>query len=82
MTAFEREQELQLIKNMKRWPGWALCMKKRPKPSEKTGIMGYSAFGIITTSQLPLVIYLQPEFDTEVRYNTIEEALDDGWMVD
>lgn len=74
--------EMEMILNSRLWPGDTLCLKKRPKPGETTGFTGYSKFGILTNSQLPLTIYLRPNFLSEERYNSVDELLADGWVVD
>lgn len=79
----EYGSDAQMISNERLWPGETLCLKKRPtKPDEKVGVIGYSAFGVITNSRLPLIVYLQPNFITEKRYESIQDLLDDGWIVD
>jgi hypothetical protein len=71
-----------MIRDPNRWPGETLCLKKRPKEGEKTGVMGYSAYGVITTPDLPITIYLRPDFIAAVKYNSVEELLAAGWLVD
>lgn len=71
-----------MIANMRCWPGETLCMKKRPKPGEQVGVMGYSAFGVIANNRLPIIVYLQPNFIEEQHYDSIEALLNDGWIVD
>jgi hypothetical protein len=77
-----REMELEMIRNPNLWPGETLCLKQRPKPGDKVGFMGYVAYGVLTSTRLPLAIYLQPDFIAERVYPTAEAMLDDGWIVD
>ncbi len=79
---FTREKELRLIKNRYLWPGETLCMKRKPREGEKPGPFGYVAYGIITNNQPPLRVYLQPDFVSEENFDSAEEMLDAGWMVD
>jgi hypothetical protein len=65
------------------WPGDTLCLKKRPKPGEATkGVMGYSAFGILTNSRAPFIVLLRPDFEKTMNYDSVDELLADGWIVD
>lgn len=72
----------QMIQAESMWPGETLCLKKKPTGEEKAGVMGYSMFGVIVTSEEPISIYLQPDFAAVRTYDTIDELLADGWMVD
>lgn len=81
-SEFDKAQEARMIKTPSAWPGETLCLKKRPKEGEKSGIMGYTEYGILTNNQLPLIVYLQPNFVVERRYDTVDALLDDGWIVD
>jgi hypothetical protein len=79
---FTLQREAEMIKHRHMWPGETLCLKKRPKSGELTGVMGYAAYGILTSNMLPLIVYLRPNFVVEQRYATVEALLDDGWIVD
>ena len=65
-----------------RWSGQTCCLKKRPKSGEKTGVMGYSDFGVITRHRPPYDIYRQEDGSLAAHYETIDELLEDGWIVD
>lgn len=83
MTEENRCSEASMILNERNWPGETLCLKKRPTNSgEKVDVMGYTAFGILTNSRLPLIVYLRPNFIQEQRYPSIDALLNDGWIVD
>jgi hypothetical protein len=65
-----------------RWSGETCCLKKRPKPGEKAGVMGYIDFGVITNNRAPFSIYRQEDGSLAGHYKTIDELLEDGWIVD
>lgn len=86
---FTREKELAMIMNHEKWPGDTLCLKRRPGPGEKSGVMGYTAFGVIASSRAPLTVYLRGarDFEKTMRYDTAEAMMAeammaDGWEVD
>lgn len=82
MDEIDRKAEAQIISDERSWSGETLCLKRLPKPGEKTGVMGYAAFGIITSSQLPISVWLRPNFAREQLYDTVDALLDDGWITD
>lgn len=77
------EQEtIRMVHRTGAWPGETLCLKKYPRGDEKPGIMGYSEFGVLTSGSLPLVVYLRPNYTREMKYDSAEALVADGWVVD
>lgn len=78
--------DLAHMRNSRRWSGETCCLKKRPAKGETAGFMGYSAFGVITSSDEPVTIYLREDNGNDFRrtatYENFELAVADGWMVD
>lgn len=65
----------------------ALCLKRYAAEGEKTRIMGYAAYGVITNVSLPIVIFLRgdtpaEDFSETVSYETLDAMFDAGWVVD
>lgn len=72
-----------MIQTESLWPGETLCLKKMLKEGEQQkGIFPYSAYGVITQGRPPYDVYLRPEFGKVERYNSVEELLAAGWIVD
>lgn len=71
-----------MIRDENRWPGETLCLKRKAREGEKNGVMGYAAFGVITTSRPPLIVYLREDFVREERFDSVEDLLAAGWVVD
>lgn len=82
MMSDEWIDDKELILNRAKWPGETLCMKRRGKEGEKVGVMGYAAFGVLTNNRAPFIIYIEPNYIKEQKYNSIDEMLADNWMVD
>jgi hypothetical protein len=73
----------EMIKNKSAWPGETLCLKKRLLPGEvRNSSFGYTTFGVILDNQFPISILIQPDFAEEYSYNTLDNLLADGWIVD
>jgi len=71
----------------RRWHGETLCVKKYPTGDEEARFMGCSAFGVITSSREPVTVWLRGEnplddFKRQVHYDTHDQMMDDGWVVD
>jgi hypothetical protein len=86
MTAEKRKTDddfmYEMLRDKRTWSGETLCLKKYPRGEEKPGVMGYAAFGIVTTTRLPLVIYLREDFVRTMTYDSIDAAIAAGWVVD
>jgi hypothetical protein len=82
MNAIDDKFTRDMVLNPNTWSGEMLCMKKRPKAGEPVGVMGYSTFGVITAARLPIVIYLRENFVETMTYNSLDELIADGWIVD
>jgi hypothetical protein len=69
-----------------RWTGDVLCLKRIAKKEDKCP-NGYSAFGVILSPKLPMIIYLRgldpkEDFKLTARYDSIDDLIADGWRVD
>lgn len=69
------------ILNSREWSGDCCCLKKRPLPGEEVPGMGYTDYGVITTSRFPLDVWRR-DGTLAARYNTVDELLEAGWIVD
>lgn len=63
------------------------CLKQRPKDGEPKPATGYVAYGVITSSRPPITVYLRGEdpkddFRRTKSYETVDDLLQDGWIVD
>lgn len=82
-----KEREIQMITDRSTWPGDTLCLKKRSTGNEKAGVMGYSAFGVLTADRAPFTVWLRgkggaADFKHAKVYSTLDALIADGWMVD
>jgi hypothetical protein len=69
-----------------RWNGDTLCLKKIAKKEDKCPD-GYSMFGVILSSKLPMIVYLRGldpknDFVKTARYDSYDDLIADGWRVD
>ncbi len=81
----ERLDDAKMIRGLRRWPGETLCVKKYARGDEPKGVMGYSAFGVMTQPAKDgrqIVVYLREDFVRTMTYQTVEDMLEAGWVVD
>lgn len=74
-----RDDDKRMMTNSELWPGETLCLKKMRQPGTDPSEPRH---GVITNTDRPVVIYLQPNFVKTVSYPDVDSALDDGWVVD
>ncbi len=81
----ERFDDAKMLRDKRRWPGETLCVKKYARGDEPRGFAGYSAFGVVTQPAKDgrqIVIYLREDFVRTMTYETVEDMLEAGWVVD
>lgn len=76
--------EKAMMTNPRRWPGETLCLKR---PREAITAEFSERYGVITSNQEPVVVYLRGEteeddFKRTKIYDTFDELIEDGWVVD
>lgn len=87
MDTEQKFDDLAFMRDSRKWTGDTCCVKKQAKAGEAAGFMCCSAFGVILSGTEPVTIYLRGDdehrdFEREVRYDTLEAAIADGWVVD
>lgn len=77
-----REEELAMMTDSEQWPQWPLLPVKIP------GSWSDSSFGLMAEigGKISPVVYIAnlfaPKFDNPIKFNSFEELLDAGWVVD
>jgi len=69
--------ERETILDSSRWPLRFLCLKQGPCDR----IKGWRQFGVLRSDTAPFVV-INRDTGTQMIYYTVDELLDDGWVVD